>query len=117
MRTTVARLLLAAALLPAGPAGAQECPDPRRDLCPPGLVCGVPTTQQCSCLSCVIRSCELASSSARATAASAACARAARRMASLLGSPKAGALDPSVRDGLAANAETLAADVSTLRAQ
>jgi hypothetical protein len=59
MRTTVARLLLATALLPAGPAGAQECPDPRRDLCPPGLVCGVPATEQCSCLSCVTRSCEL----------------------------------------------------------
>ena len=32
-------------------------------------------------------------------------------------SPKADSLDPSVRDALAATAESLAADVSTLRAQ
>ena len=34
-----------------------------------------------------------------------------------LRSPKADSLDPSVRDALAATAESLAADVSTLRAQ
>ena len=59
MRTILARLMLVAMLVPAASFGAQECPDPRRDLCPPNLLCGVPTTRRCSCLSCATGSCEL----------------------------------------------------------
>jgi hypothetical protein len=43
--------------------------------------------------------------------------RALRRVVAKLGSPKASALDPSVRDSLSAAAESLATDASTLRAQ
>ena len=44
-------------------------------------------------------------------------ARALGRMVAKLRSPKAELLDPSIRDGLVASCEALAADVATLRAQ